>query len=80
MTEPGYCDHGKSLRDRCFWCKREAAKRPGRPPKELKVEPVPEHRNPPAPPERNWATRGGKGGAATAAKKARLRGKSWADL
>jgi hypothetical protein len=79
MPEPGYCDHGKSLRERCFFCRRKAeAPRTGV---------LPEHRNPPEEARRyGHLTAGGKkGGAATAAKRARERGEesapvSWSEL
>lgn len=75
MAEPGYCDHGKALNARCFFCGRKA--------KEPRTGFLPEHRNGPndeATTSKGFTLRGKNGGKATAAKKARLRGELWADL
>jgi len=81
VRDPDYCDHGKGLRERCYFCKREAAKRRGRPPKAVQVEPL-EHRNPRAEERESFGVLSGRaGGLATAAKRARERGEvAWADL
>lgn len=75
VPDPGYCNHGRSMHDRCVFCGREGA--PGK----LKAQPA-EHRNPPATPDRRAFERGRRGGQATAAKRKRERGEEilWKDL
>lgn len=71
----GRCRPGKALGERCFFCGRKA--------KEPRTGFLPEHRNGPNDDDktnRSFVRGGKRGGAATAAKKARLRGESWADL
>jgi len=77
MRDPDYCDHGKHMRARCFFCGREG--KAGRP---VQIRPPGEHRNPPSEGREIFASaRGRAGGRATAAKRARERGEvAWADL